>query len=139
MTPFLHGGEIVTVVKSRARDLATGDLLLIRDRETVLVHRLIRKQQTGKDWIYVTKGDGVGCYDTPVNAKNILGKVCLVEKITASGRCIIDMESLTWKRINRLLVVMSRSRSHVGKLFSLPFKLGISDQACKLCWCCFSK
>jgi len=140
MAPFLQGGEVVTVVKSKKRDLAPGDLVMVKLQDTVMVHRLMKKKQTSSGWTYVTKGDGNNCYDVPVREENVLGKVCLIEKMIGMDRYAINMESWRWKRINRLFAVLSRVKSFSGRLLPLlPFKPGLTERACLVCWCHFSK
>ena len=139
MVPFLDGGEFVTVEKIRTRDLVPGDLVLMNDQSTVMVHRLIDKKQVHNSWRFVTKGDGVSRYDLPVTGENILGKVCLVEKTTAAGRYTVNLELPAWKRINRLFALLSRGRRFSGWLSCFPFKFGITEYACQVCWCRFSK
>lgn len=108
MSPFLSGGETLSIRKVSASTLRLGDLIFFRSREgfTVL-HRIVRKKRTCQNsYIFQTKGDALRGMDSPVCADDIIGKVCTVEKIYADGNKIyIDMESLKWKSISYMLAV----------------------------------
>lgn len=109
MSPFLVSGEILTTKKVPFALLHSGDLILYKTCDGFpILHRIIRKNFSGKKYFFQTKGDSLISMDEPVNGYDILGKVCTIEKKSASGKTQhIDMESLYWKIINYLLAKKS--------------------------------
>ena len=112
MSPFLSGGEILTIQKVPYSSLQIGDLIFYKTREGFpLLHRIIRKQQEKDMFILQTKGDALITMDEPTTEHDILGKVCRIEKSLAAGTTKhINMESPYWRSINYLLAVMSLSK-----------------------------
>lgn len=102
MSPFLRGGEIVTIKKVPCSSLRIGDLIFFKNRErSLLLHRIVKKQRTGNGLVFHTKGDAVHGIDNPVNENKILGKVCTVEKIASCAPMKpIDMESSRQMGVN---------------------------------------
>lgn len=124
MTPFLRGGEILTITKVRPSSLRIGDLIFFIDsRGFPVLHRIVRKEHKKDIPVFQTKGDSLLSMDDPVSAHNVLGKVTGIEEILPGGRARhIDMESLLQKSINHFLAVTGLYRSRV--YFSLQ-KSGI--------------
>jgi signal peptidase I len=119
MSPFLAGGEILKIQKVPASSLQIGDLIFYKTREGFpMLHRIVRKQR-GKDlFIFHTKGDAHIGMDQPVCERNVLGKVCGVEKIVSGGAIKYrDMESFFWRSINYLMVFISLGRSIISRVF----------------------
>jgi signal peptidase I len=112
MTPFLRGGEIVTIKKVSYASLQIGDLIFCKSRNTSpLLHRIVRKQRTDHGLLFQTKGDAVRGADEPVSEHEILGKVCIIEKnFFGMGTKHVHMGSRFWKTINYLLAIMSSFR-----------------------------
>ncbi|MFZ5905902.1 MAG: signal peptidase I [Nitrospirota bacterium] len=116
MSPFLLGGEVLTIRKVMPGSLRLGDLIFFRTPEDIpVLHRIIGKK-TGKDKSYTfrTKGDAVSIIDDPVTERDILGKVCRIEQIHAvSMRRLIDMELPIWKAMNFSLALVSIGKGKV--------------------------
>jgi signal peptidase I len=104
MIPFLSGGEILTIRKVPVNNLSTGDLIFFRTRYcSLLLHRIVSKGFHGNTNMFRTKGDALVTIDDPVTEDAILGKVCTVEKNTASEKTqFIDMELPYWRAVNYL-------------------------------------
>jgi signal peptidase I len=102
MTPFLRGGEILTIKKVGSSSLRIGDLIFFKDRRGCLIlHRIIKKSCLDGRFTFHTKGDAVSAFDEPVHENDVLGKVFGIEKIVSGGNTkYIDMESYLRKRIN---------------------------------------
>lgn len=115
MSPFLRGGEILTIRKTSSSSLKTGDLVFFRDIEgNPILHRLIRKKQN-KDATYTlqTKGDALISPDHPFREDVLIGKACKIEKISpGTGSKEINLESSAWRKINYLVAVAQIVKSH---------------------------
>ena len=116
MTPFLKGGEIITIKKAALASLRKGDLLFFRNPDGhPVLHRIVRKEfiADGKP-VFQTKGDALRECDGVVTAEEIMGRVCKIEDIKIlPGIRGVDMESFLWKRINYVLAVISLLESGV--------------------------
>lgn len=108
MSPFLKGGEILTIKKAPDSSFHIGDLIFFKTRYgSLLLHRIIRKQYNDMV-ILQTKGDAVPGADEPVSEDAILGKVCIIEKnFFGMATKHVYMESRFWKMINYLLAIIS--------------------------------
>ncbi len=120
MAPFLHGGEILTIRKVPGSSLHIGDLIFFKNRDGFpLLHRIVKKGLNNNLLIFQTKGDALFSIDSPVSEKEILGKVCRVEKIVSKKRTKhIDMESGFRIIINYLFAVMSLGKSKIYFFFA---------------------
>ena len=113
MTPFLRGGEILTLKKVESSSLRTGDLIFFKDRRGFpVLHRIVRKGLKNDMLIFQTKGDALLSMDDPVLGDDVLAKVSGIEKIVKSGKTIhIDTESRLQRSINYFLAVRGLCRS----------------------------
>lgn len=101
MTPFLLGGELVTIRRVPASSVRIGDIIFFKTcTGHPVVHRVVRKNQA----IFQTKGDALQAMDEPVSQSRLLGKVCLIEKHDAAGSKTIRMDSTGWYAANRMVV-----------------------------------
>lgn len=125
MSPFLQGGEILTIKKVPPGSLRRGDLIFFRTAEGFpVLHRIIeKKREMDNTYIFRTKGDAVSTMDEPVREHDILGKVCRVEKTNADcSEKHVDMELPVWKAMNFSLALVSVGR---GKVASHPALAGL--------------
>jgi signal peptidase I len=115
MTPFLRGGEILTIKKEPQDALRKGDLIFFKNGQGVpLLHRIIqRRESIGKKIIFRTKGDGLIAFDEPVESERVLGKVSRIEKtnLVPGAKCI-NMKSPRWRMINFLIARISLFKSY---------------------------
>ncbi len=111
MSPFLKGGEILTISQVSYHELRRGDIILFRNQhEHPVLHRIIRKEgASGNNTIsFLTKGDAVGTFDEAVKQEHVLGKVILVEKISMNRHAEqIHMDSLFQRVMNYAQAVLS--------------------------------
>jgi len=85
MYPAILDGDRITVAPVAAHEIARGDILLYRDGNRVLAHRLIGVAAYGTERRFRLRGDtNVRC-DAPVRAAQIVGRVVAVER---DGRAI---------------------------------------------------
>jgi signal peptidase I len=125
MTPFLQGGEILTIKKVPYKTLRKGDMIFFKSPDGFpVMHRIIaKKQQEDDTYIFTTKGDAVSTIDELVRENNILGKVCRIERTGSERkRKHVDMEMPVWKGINFSLALVSLSK---GKITSHPALAGL--------------
>ena len=95
MAPLIEPGDVVLVRHVNLEDLRRGDLLLVEQGGTFLVHRLVAADAHGVR----TKGDSLSHADLPVMPQHVLGRVVGVEK--GGGR--IELDEGRWPMVNRLL------------------------------------
>jgi hypothetical protein len=95
MAPLVTLGDVVLIQRANWEDLRRGDLLLIEQEGTFLVHRLVAADVHGLH----TKGDNASYADLPLTPRAVLGRVVAVEK---DGRRI-DLGIGRWLLVNRLL------------------------------------
>jgi hypothetical protein len=96
MIPFLWPGDIVTVRQCDPSELQTNWIIVLRQRERLIVHRFL---YWAGDSI-VTRGDARPRYDEPVRATEVLGRV---ESIRRNGRQI-SLQASLWKRATASLL-----------------------------------
>ncbi len=109
MTPFIRGGDIVTLQKTPQSDLQKGNLILFRNNRCNLVlHRIIKiEPRKGQETAIQTKGDAAN-FDEPVPIHRVMGKVCKIEKaVPFWGVTHIDMESVFWKGVSYLIAIVT--------------------------------
>jgi signal peptidase I len=105
MEPFLRGGEILTIKKVPYASLQKGDLIFFKNRHGLpVLHRIIKKSTNSIQ----TKGDALMAFDEPVCENDVLGKVCMVEKIKPRGEIkSINMESFFWRNFNCFIALFN--------------------------------
>jgi signal peptidase I len=109
MTPFLMGGEILTLKKADSSSLKRGDLIFFRNTAGYsILHRIVRVKR-GKNGVtsFQTKGDALIAFDDPVQENEILGKVCRIE----TGPRSINMETRIRGRLNYVIAVAGLLKS----------------------------
>jgi signal peptidase I len=109
MAPFLLGGEVLTIKKVPYESLRKGDLIFFKNHHGVpLIHLIIKKGTNSVQ----TKGDALLAFDEPVLEQDVLGKVCMIEKIVAHGdRQSINIASFIWRKTNFVIAIMSVIKS----------------------------
>ncbi len=81
MLPTIWPGDILRVDHVSAAELRVSDVILYRRGPRLFAHRLIRVG-VGRDGVhaFLTRGDGHGDFDPPVPARDLIGRVTLVER-----------------------------------------------------------
>ena len=77
MLPFLTEGQLVAV-EFGAERLATGDLLVFRQVDYLVVHRLVGRGSRNGATYYRCRGDGLAGLDPPVDPERVVGRVVAV-------------------------------------------------------------
>jgi signal peptidase I len=78
MRPVLEPGDLVAVTPCGPRDLEIGDVVVIENNSSLIVHRFLYVRR-GK---IVTKGDRRRRADAPVSAEHLVGRVTRIERGT---------------------------------------------------------
>ena len=84
MRPLIWGGRHCVTVVPLESEPAQGDLLMFRinqgGSERNIVHRLVRIRQTGRDTVYITRGDNCLASES-VSRGQIIGRVTEVHRL----------------------------------------------------------
>jgi len=95
MRPFLRSGDRIIVA---AGPVKKGDLLVFRQGENIVCHRLIAISPDGKT--YFLRGDCSPSAAEPVPRNAVTGRVVTVVK---NGGALRDMDKNPWAAINRVM------------------------------------
>lgn len=85
MYPAILNGDVITVVPVSTDEIVHGDILLYRDGDRVLAHRLIGISGYGTATRFRLRGDSNAWCDAPIAPAQIVGRVDTVER---DGRAI---------------------------------------------------
>jgi len=122
MVPVLWPGDQITVRLSDSSKLGPDAIVVFRQSERLVVHRVIRRMS---DRI-VTRGDARLCCDRPVKATEVLGRV---ESIRRNGRPV-RMQPRFWQRVAALVLRHSGGSTRVFlRLGPWIQKIGFAEAA----------
>ncbi|MEE9911668.1 MAG: signal peptidase I [Deltaproteobacteria bacterium] len=95
MLPFFEQGDRITVKAVAPGKLRTGDVILFRQNEQLIAHRLIWKKRRGIGRCYCQKGDHLSGWSW-ISGEDVLGRV------TSFGchGVMVEMTGFPWKWIN---------------------------------------
>ena len=101
MTPFVRGGETVTVVGCSPETLKFGDIVLYSTTPDALssykrLHRFMKRSVMKGNPVLLTKGDALSFLDAPVSPDQVLGKVSSIKK----GSWTLDLNQPLGRAIN---------------------------------------
>jgi signal peptidase I len=117
MRPLLNGGEVVEISSVQSGNPRRGDILFFcEQRNTLLMHRLIRCRYADKTLYLQTKGDACAEFDRFVSADQILGRVqriFLPADVAGRSNRIIDLNALTMRLQARLIVLRTLMRYYL--------------------------
>ena len=97
MYPTILHEDVITVEPIRPEVVQVGDIVLYRNENSVIAHRVIKIENKSSihtdsqssvispQSFFILRGDARPACDDPINAEQILGKVVSVER---NGRCI---------------------------------------------------
>jgi len=77
MKPTIQHGDYVTVEPVKPSEIRRGDIVLYRDRDHVIAHRVVGLIASKR---FLFCGDGKGTADQPVCPDQILGRVVALER-----------------------------------------------------------
>jgi signal peptidase I len=110
MVPLMREGDRVVVQLAPER-VRTGDIVVVRGAQGLVVHRVVRKLDQAGGVTYLTKGDAAFHFDPPVAAPNVLGQVVALER---AGQHNIDLTRLTWRVFGLGLALLSQLQGTLG-------------------------
>ena len=97
MYPTILHEDVITVEPVRPEEVQVGDIVLYRNENSVIAHRVIKIENKSSihtdsqssvispQSFFILRGDARPACDDPINAEQILGKVVSVER---NGRCM---------------------------------------------------
>jgi hypothetical protein len=87
MTPDLHPGDIVSIASPARRRPKWGDIVLVRNRDGLRLHRLVWRWPFASDrFPWLTKADRSGECDPRFSPANLLGTVVRIEGVSLAPR-----------------------------------------------------
>jgi signal peptidase I len=122
MRPFILHNDILVIKSVNGVRLHRGDIILHRQPSgQVIAHRIVLiKRNDVKVTTYVTKGDSLDYFDSPVGRKRIIGKVIALER---EGN-LKNLESTGNKAISRIWALISPTTSKSRPLLKAAWRLG---------------
>jgi signal peptidase I len=100
MNPFIRSGSILTVKPYEG--ISVGDVILYKNSDGLIAHRVIKKKKVNGRNFFITKGDNLRYIDGVVYDTNILGKVIELEKDKR-----VKMNSLFRRLVNYFIAISS--------------------------------
>jgi signal peptidase I len=91
MVPVLWPGDLVTVERCDPAELEPDAIIVFRQKEKLVIHRLMRRAGDG----FIARGDARPCCDDPVTSAEIIGRV---GSIVRDGRTVSRQHAL-WQKI----------------------------------------
>ncbi len=79
MFPLLQEGDQVLVAHGAA-NARRGDIILFRQAETTIAHRLLHIRKSADAILFIAKGDNVPHADPPVSASAVIGRVVAIRR-----------------------------------------------------------
>jgi signal peptidase I len=108
MVPAIFPGEIVTVRRTPAGEVQSGDVILYLRGARFFAHRVVRSTKTSEEIGWITRGDALFEDDPPVFERELLGTVVAIER---TGKQIAPQRKRT---IAGLLIAWCLRRSGVA-------------------------
>jgi signal peptidase I len=120
MWPFLKQGSRVIAKKASLADLAIGDIVLYKSTGNGLIcHRVVRKLKNNNERVIYVRGDNSSSLPEIISESRLLGKV---EGIVKNNKKVIILNSIKWRIINRLIVMISPLVVMVNKIAKPIYK-----------------
>lgn len=80
MMPAIRPGDTIEVERTHPREIAPGEIVLYARDGRFFAHRVVRRSQTAHGTQLVTQGDRLQAPDAPITARELLGRVKLIER-----------------------------------------------------------
>jgi signal peptidase I len=107
MLPALRGGDIIVVRPAGAADVTIGDVVVFRQVDTLVAHRLVGKSGVNGRTILVTKGDLLPHADQPLPADKVLGKVVAIQREGRTWDLTSPLQRATARLYVRIIPALS--------------------------------
>ena len=95
MVPVLWPGDLLKVHDCDPAELEPGTIIVFRQEERLIAHRLVRRAADTPGADLVTRGDARPRFDEPVKPADVVGRV---ESIQRDGR-VVHAQPSAWQRI----------------------------------------
>ncbi len=100
MLPLLRPGDHVTVEHGCLK-IKRGEIIVFRQENKLVVHRVIRFDDTPNERVFVTKGDNVFYFDSPVAESQLVGRVSIVQR----GEQRLFIDTTPWQIVGGLIAI----------------------------------
>ena len=122
MVPVLWPGDQITIRRSDPTELQPDSIIVFRQRERLVVHRVVRHQGD----CVVARGDARPLCDRPVKASEVVGRV---EAIRRNGRPV-RLQPRFWQRAAAFVLRRSEGFTRVFlRLGPWLRKIGVTQAA----------
>ena len=120
MAPLIRGGCVLLVEQAALEDLRLGDILVYRDRDLLVAHRLVARRRRQGSLCLLTKGDAFSWrFREEIDPEQVLGRVTVVRgrrgreiKIGAGwGRLLSLALVAAWPLPQGLFLVLARLKA----------------------------
>jgi signal peptidase I len=101
MVPVLREGDRI-LVSHQCAQIRAGDIIVFWQNGRLLIHRAVRLSGTLPDRVFLTKGDNTQHFDSPVNARDVIGRVIAIER----GDRRFSIDTTAWRILNRLVALI---------------------------------
>ena len=118
MVPALWPGDVVTVQRCAPQELISGSIIVFRQNQRLVVHRLMHWQED----CAVTRGDLHPCLDLPTPAGDVIGRV---ETIERNGRRVSPRLSLRQSAVGFVLRRSQRATWHYMRAVNWIRRFGL--------------
>jgi hypothetical protein len=142
MLPSVWPGDVLTIRSIASTEISPGDIVLVLDRDRLVIHRLLGRHMDPSLQAWMTKGDSMPDDDPPTSHFALLGRVVSIRRGAREltpGRKVSRVQALIASRAsasNRFRSILLRLhawRVHSASLsdtFAAPFRsirLGSDD------------
>jgi len=117
MAPMIQVGDRVLVKQTAPQNIRFGDVIVFKEADMLIIHRVISKQVADQHVIFMQKGDS-NISATYVFSESVIGKVAYIKKEDR----IIRLDSFFGRQMNLLLgfsfyvLYMLRKRRFVSRI-----------------------
>jgi signal peptidase I len=80
MYPTIRDGDVIVLERAHDNTIEANDILLVRHRARLLVHRLVDITSRGRTKTFLLQGDAKQAPDAPVHRRDIVGRVVAVRR-----------------------------------------------------------
>jgi signal peptidase len=116
MYPTIRDGETITIARVSIDEVVQGDVLLCRQGQRVVAHRVVGATVGDAARIFELRGDAKAACDAPVGADAVVGRVIAVSR---NGR-IVPLCGLVARLRHRARATASQTKSFVVSTATLP-------------------
>uniref|UniRef100_A0A7V6A2N6 Peptidase S24/S26A/S26B/S26C domain-containing protein n=1 Tax=Desulfobacca acetoxidans TaxID=60893 RepID=A0A7V6A2N6_9BACT len=126
MAPLIRSSGLIQVVPVHPEDLLWGDIVVYRQGDQVVAHRLVGRRQRGNNLCLATRGDAFSWQSREeISAAQVLGRVAAVRSRrgreiridTGWGRVLSLALAATWPLPQGIFLVFARLKTSRARLW----------------------